>query len=203
MRGMLKDSAALALETVETPREFNIKVSAGLDNEDVSAWLTENAFYISGIENENILKTVKGILLDSIRAGSGIREVIKQIDVALSGYLMVPGVEETANAARIETIARTNIAKAFNEARAMQYTEMSDEIKAYQYSAIMDGRTSDICIALDKKIFKPSELEYYNPPNHHRCRSLIVPIFNDEEFDGYSDMPATDMENGSFLKLKK
>jgi len=205
MRDMLKDASALAIETVETPpkKEFNVNVSAGLDNEDVAAWLTENAFYISGIEKENILKSVKGILLDSIRNGSGIRDIIKQIDEALSGYSIVIGRTDIEQAARIETIARTNINKAFNEVRAMQYNEMAEYITAYQYSAILDGRTSDICLALDKKIFKPSELEYYNPPNHFRCRSLIVPIFNDEQFDGFSELPATEMQNGSFLTLKK
>lgn len=199
-RDMLKDSYQLAIETIEQPKEYNIKTPTGLNNDDVLEWLSENAFYVSDIEQIEILKRVKGILMDSIRAGNGVRDIVNQISASLSDY------DINLGASRIETIVRTNVSKAFNETRALQYKELSEHIKAYQYSAIMDGRTSDICIALDGKIFPASELDYFNPPNHFNCRSLVLPIFNyDEEAEltPETEMPATIQEKGDFLKLKK
>lgn len=204
-RDMMRDSYKNGSESAkeEIPKQFAIGTPTGLDNEDVIEWLEQSSFYMSGVEKEEILKKAKGILFESIRNGNGARETVRQLSDAFKGYNIQIGRTELESASRVETIVRTNVQRAFNEARAQQFNEIADDIRAYQYSAILDGRTSPLCERLDEKIFQPSELEYYNPPNHYRCRSLIVPIFNDEEIEGFSDMPATVQEKGSFLMLKK
>lgn len=70
-------------------------------------------------------------------------------------------------------------------------------IKKYQYYAIMDKRTSDICRDLDGEIFlyeDAQEGENY-PPMHPNCRSRAVPLMEDEEeFEREREIYIKDME---------
>ena len=193
---MNKESYMKGTESIEK-KEFAIFGPEALDDEDIAQWLSENAIYTETVEAQEILKKVKGTIMDGIREGAGSREMMTMVEDTLKGYDIV------LKSPRIETIVRTNVSKAYNESRKDQYVKLNDEIKAYQFSAIMDGRTSPVCTKLDQKIFKPSELSYYNPPIHYNCRSLIVPIFNDEELEGFSKMPDTVQEDGGFLQTKE
>jgi SPP1 gp7 family putative phage head morphogenesis protein len=174
-----------------------------LSNEDVVKWINESSIYTASTEAQEILKKVKGTLGGAIRSGASLNDTMKMIDKELKGY------DISLDANRIETIARTVTSSGFNEGRAQQYTSLGDAVQAYQFSAILDHypdgtwRTSEICRSLDKKIFRKSELSYYNPPLHFNCRSLVVAVFTDEEFDGYSKMPGTEQTKGSFLELSK
>ena len=101
---------------------------------------------------------------------------------------------------RLETQVRVNFNKVFNEGRMQEFRQGWDEIEAFQYSAIMDGRTTDLCASLDGKIFTKGDSGKFNPPNHFNCRSLLVPILTGETF-ALSDMPAVERETGGFLRL--
>ena len=59
------------------------------------------------------------------------------------------------------------------------YKELDVEMQ--EFVATLDHRTSDICQAMDGKVFKTSELEIgvNAPPLHGRCRSVLVPYFDD------------------------
>jgi SPP1 gp7 family putative phage head morphogenesis protein len=167
---------------------------ANLDAEEVATWMAEYAFYISSKDGQIILDTVRPILLDGIRNGSGIKTLTSQILAELEGF------DPKINPWRAANIARTTIAKAFNEARLQEWQEISEYIGAFQYSAIRDSRTSALCNALDGKIFKPDEAQYYNPPNHYQCRSVLIPIFIDQQYE-LSKMPATKQVDGDFMEL--
>ncbi len=198
IKDMLKDSYIFGRQEAKkeiNKKEFIIDNIAELTNEEVILWLREHAIYTATVEAAEILKKVKPIIFESIRNGAGIKETISMIDEVLKGYDII------LDANRIETIARTVIAKAFNEARGQEFQELGDEIVAYQFSAIIDGRESDICFALDGKIFPPNKFDYYNPPVLYNCRSLLVTILKDEPFPGFDEMPATERMNGGFLRL--
>jgi len=102
---------------------------------------------------------------------------------------------------RIETVVRTNYMDAYNAGRQAVFTDsdIKDEIPAYQYSAIMDGRTSDVCDGLDGNIYKSNNPIWSQiwPPLHFNCRSIVVPIFADE-FDGVESKPPTIMPEPGF-----
>lgn len=119
---------------------------------------------------------------------------------------------------RLETIARTTISTAYNEARRQEFQELQNagEIQAYQFSAIIDNRTTDICRELDQKIIPANDenLSLYTPPIHYSCRSLLLPIFIDEplsefspdganEFTDKNTPPPVEKGEGNFLKLVK
>lgn len=200
-KSMMVDAYGVGEQSASDTKTFAIvDPELVLSNEDVAEWLEQNSVYTASVEAEEILRKVKPILVDGIRSGAGVTEIMRMIDDA-----MMPWDISTAavgHGARLETIVRTVIGKSFNEARAQAFSEVSDEIVAYQYSAILDGRTSSLCRGLDKKVFKPSELSYYNPPNHYNCRSMVVPIFKDDYVEGTEvqfNMPPTEQEGGGFL----
>ncbi len=73
---------------------------------------------------------------------------------------------------------------AINTGRKSILEWYSDGIYAYQYSAILDSRTTDICKGLDWMVVKAwsSLFDEYSPPNHRNCRSIRVAIMEDEAF---------------------
>lgn len=71
-----------------------------------------------------------------------------------------------------------------NLGRATIFERYPEEVSAMQYSAIIDDRTTDMCLALDGRVVKPGSAEFYqySPPRHYNCRSIWVEILRDEEF---------------------
>lgn len=55
------------------------------------------------------------------------------------------------------------------------------DVDRQKFLATLDNRTSDICRSMDGKIFKSSEVQVgvNAPPLHCRCRSVMVPYFED------------------------
>ena len=198
-KSMAKESAVFGKQSVPQPtKNFAINdIPPELNNEDIVKWFD---VFIKDIilttEGDYILNHVKPIVMDGIEDGLSVKDMAKQSREALKGYT-------SATPHRIETSVRTLSSKAFNEGRDREFRELSDFIQGFQFSAIMDGRTSDICTQLDEKVFPPDEADYYKPPLHFNCRSLLVPVFIDEEMGEFDKMPATEAEPGGFKKLVK
>jgi len=70
-----------------------------------------------------------------------------------------------------ERLIRTETNHFNNEVDAMAYEEMG--VDEYVFVATLDSRTSEMCQAMDNKVFKYSEREegYNYPPLHPNCRS--------------------------------
>ena len=75
---------------------------------------------------------------------------------------------------QLQTIVRTSINQAQNQASQAVYAANSKVAPKYEYVATLDSRTSPICQRLDGKKFE------YNkgptPPQHFNCRSTTVPV---------------------------
>jgi SPP1 gp7 family putative phage head morphogenesis protein len=222
IKSMIKDSAKLGKATAQAEikehkhgddttsdklmdrKDFVVDAKPELNNDEVAEWFKEHAFYVTDMEAGFILGKVKPIIADSIRNGTSTKETIKLIDVAMRGYDVALG------AARVENIIRTTTSKAFNESRMQTFGTVADEIQGYFYSIILDSRTSNICKSLDSNkvgIYKPNELPDINPPNHFQCRSLVIPVFNDEEVDKFADVGSISVEkvdsSDFFKEVKK
>lgn len=195
IRDLLKESMSTGYGSVQ--KNYIVDSPGVLNDDDIAEWLDQHAGYVTDVESDFILNKVKVSLSEGIRAGDSVRDIMATLDGVLRGY------DINLDSNRIEQLVRTNLNAGYNEGRAQQFNEMSTEIQAMQYSAILDGRTSPICTELDKKVFKLTELSYYNPPNHFYCRSVLVPILNDEELI-LNPPPATQRDQttgGSFLRL--
>lgn len=60
-------------------------------------------------------------------------------------------------------------------------------VTAYRFVAEMDDRTSEICQALNGSIISINDpdIENYQPPLHHNCRSVLAPIFGPADITGF------------------
>lgn len=83
--------------------------------------------------------------------------------------------------ANIRTLAITG---AINMWRWDVYERYPEKFESFQYSAILDDKTTKICMSLDGRVVKAWSPEYYKyaPPRHHNCRSIWVGIYKDEAF---------------------
>jgi SPP1 gp7 family putative phage head morphogenesis protein len=77
-----------------------------------------------------------------------------------------------------ETMVRTAVNHTANAARQVIFEENEDLIAGVRYVAILDGRTTAICRALDGNIYPIDKGP--RPPQHPNCRSTTVEILKDE-----------------------
>ena len=70
---------------------------------------------------------------------------------------------------------RTEINYVSNQATLHLYDDLG--VKYYEYVAVIDKRTSDVCLEMDGKVFevKDSEVGVNTPPLHPNCRSTTIP----------------------------
>lgn len=128
----------------------------------------EIIFFIGDVE-QTWIKNVRVHALEAIRDGLPFSAVELYIREELSKKAKVS----------IERWARTKSTEVFNRGRK-EFFESSDVLSGYEYSAVMDGRTTVVCAGLHGKRFvKGTEP---NPPLHYNCRSLLIPITRFEKF---------------------
>ena len=154
--------------------------------EEALRYLEAKAIEVADITNSRVLGNVKLALLNGIKQGQSVEEVIEALDIAFDGYT-------DANPAKLETIVRTNFTDAFNQGRLVQSRQAEDDgvtLTGYMYSAILDDRTTEVCRYLDRKIFKSDDpdVDRLTPPRHFNCRSVLVTL-----------TPATGTVGGSFI----
>lgn len=152
------------------------------------------AFRITGNITEEMVKMVEQEIINGARYDKGWGEIEKAIysKAATKGLLSV---EEARDAlgealevknpdARLRTIVRTSTFDAINNARDAYFTDpqLGGFVQAYEYSAILDGRTTDICRHLDEDQAGNHSVDWYRrnsgfkPPNHFNCRSLLIAV---------------------------
>lgn len=155
---------------------------------------SQKGFVIAGIERDYILKNVKIILFDAIKLGSSVKDTINKIEETLSSYFETGEIvdDELKTASRLETVIRTNISEAVNEARKTTFLdpEVKEFVPALQYSAIMDDRVTPSHAAMDGRIYKSTDpiWDIWTPPNRYNCRCLLIAVLAVDEYE-ISDYP--------------
>lgn len=189
-------------------KKILIDLATGFD----ISFFQNRAFTIAGIVRDDVMNDAKQILLNGIKrqdqAGA-----VKSLKDMFNKYLD-QGIEideELLSPHRLNTIVRTNITEAINEGRAAMMTDpdVGDFVQFFQYTAIMDERTTDYCRCMDGKIFRIEDLDQIKPPAHFNCRSFTVPITQFEIQDLKKDgrgvevsSPCSDRMSG-FSDLKR
>ncbi len=148
------------------------------------AFLSKKMFMVAGILKESILKDTRLLLLDAIKTGESPEETASKLGKMFEKYIGTGDIAkktadgyEIGSPYHIETIIRTNVTEAFNNARLAKMFEHPDLIAGVEYSAIRDTRTTAQCKKLDGKVFRldDPDIQRLTPPNHLSCRSLWVP----------------------------
>jgi SPP1 gp7 family putative phage head morphogenesis protein len=161
-------------------------------------WVSANADFATDTLYSDLTKKAQTQALSSIDDGRSDDEIIYDTTAAVDDFIEKDAVLG----------AGIIINKAFNAGRYAAFDDMSDEIQGFQYSALLDDATCDLCEALDGKTFAADDpdSDEYNPPLHAQCRCIIVPItINDpkpKEWDGL-DTAVDDSDDPAKLKKLK
>jgi SPP1 gp7 family putative phage head morphogenesis protein len=148
---------------------------------------TEASLFVDDL-SENVRKGAKVRVLSAIKDGK-----------PLSSIFDVLNEEELDNAeVSIERFARTKFTEIMNRGR-LAFFEDSGVVAAYQYSAILDDRTTEICEGLHGKVFASGEQPI--PPLHFNCRSLLIPITRFEDWE--ADTKVGNQPIGKFIEENK
>ncbi|MCK4640337.1 MAG: DUF935 family protein, partial [Candidatus Marinimicrobia bacterium] len=127
--------------------------------------------------------TIQNKLFDSLEAALVEGIALDEFSESVKEVVMSPN--------HAEIIFRTNVQTAYNNghAEAIYDQRLAGAIPAFQYSAIIDDRTTPICEERDGMVYGRDVMADWDviPPCHFRCRSTIIPIFADE----YSGFPAS------------
>lgn len=153
-------------------------VEEDINPSDFEKIIRAESFKLVGDITSDILKRTENQILKGMKDGlsSG----------AISKLVMDDIKDHTEN--HIKTTVRTKTTEVFNAARKTFFDNdpiAKQIVVAYQYSAILDTRTSEVCRSLDEKVFNVEKdadfLARITPPLHFNCRSVLVPITKFEE----------------------
>lgn len=204
------ESAQREVAKARQPAEFRVNTLRGA----AADYLEANGFRMAANMSDAARSIIQQELLASVKSGADVSATAAQIyarmverglvtlrdvDAETGSTTLMDGIAarlgkgvETANVAHyLETLVRTNTFEALNEARFASFTDPALEgfVEGFEYSAILDDRTTEICAALDGMQMRADDEEWnsYRPPNHYNCRSILIPITQADGWDGVSD----------------
>lgn len=154
---------------------------AALDAFANRSWL------IKGVIDDTLRAAVQYELFEHLKGGRTIGETVDNIKQLFEPYvgnpeMIAPGNENLADAYRIRNIIRTETTWAYNQGRLAVGDAAGDYIIGYQYSAVMDERTTETCQTADGLILRkdaPTTIKL-TPPLHFNCRSILVFVTVDD-----------------------
>jgi len=76
-----------------------------------------------------------------------------------------------------ERIARTEVVRLWNVGSFQRMEQEDEDLIGYEYSVVMDNRTSHFCAPLHGKKVRRDELVYV-PPLHPHCRTILEPVYS-------------------------
>lgn len=104
-----------------------------------------------------------------------IGDMIRRVRGRRAGRGFTGGVLQTTTR-DAETIVRTGVNYIASRSHLETYQQNADVVTKVEYTATLDSRTSDICISLDGRQWEPDDPDIRIPPQHPRCRSVLLPV---------------------------
>jgi SPP1 gp7 family putative phage head morphogenesis protein len=182
---MLRDAFDLGRDTSAVlfkPKEYAAGDISRFPEEGLR-YFKERGLYISGILSKDLTADAQAVLLQSMQIGAPVNETVAKLQKLfdpLVGKDWDIADWEQSKPHRLATIVRTNTTDAYNHGvlTEMRSSEYDGMVKAFEYMAILDSRTTPICRHLDGKVFRRDDkrLDRLVPPNHYNCRSIIEPV---------------------------
>ena len=156
---------------VQAIRELNKQEFASpIPADEFLDFLDKETFRFIGEWEYRVTSKAKTALVNAIKDGKPLSEVISIMD----------NEGRKLSDESLERYARTKSTEVFNKGRK-EFFEESGVVSAYQYSAILDNVTSEICSGLHGTIFEKGTEP--TPPMHFNCRSVLIPITKYESYD--------------------
>ena len=157
--------------------------------EDYESIIKAESFKLTGDIVKDVLKRTENRIFSGVKSGLGENAIATAIR---------DEIEERVSDHLLRTITRTKTTEFFNAARKSYFDTdplASQLVVGYQWSAILDDRTSEVCLYLDGKKFSKDDsdgIARMGPPAHFNCRSVLVPItkFEIESENDWDNMPS-------------
>jgi SPP1 gp7 family putative phage head morphogenesis protein len=177
----------------------------GIKKEDIDKVLASVSFNITGDITKDMEDTARTILNNGIVQNQSFDEIVDNVERALAPLLGKATTTATGKVeldpterSRVNTIARTNLTTIFNQSFLSVYTdpELEGFVEAFQYSSILDSRTTEFCESYDN-FTRPVDDEIWatiTPPNHFNCRARIVPVTAVDEWNSTKKLPTVDKQ---------
>jgi SPP1 gp7 family putative phage head morphogenesis protein len=148
---------------------------------DALNFILQKAIRIVSTVNSDALTAVRDSLLSSLKFGETPREAEGRLSEAVTPFVSAGVVDEAQRIpSRLEVIVRTETTNAYNMGRIIAARSPAADkiIQGFEYSAILDSRTTAVCRKLDGRFIAKGDpdLARLSPPNHFNCRSLLVPV---------------------------
>jgi SPP1 gp7 family putative phage head morphogenesis protein len=152
-------------------------------------WLGDGKTYSDRIWNhkDNLVRALETQMVQGFILGQNPKVIAKNLVGLGLQDKTTPLKTQYKNAVRL---ARTEHSYITNSATFDAYKETSF-IHSYQYLAILDNKTSELCISFDNQIIplKEKVLGVNYPPLHPNCRSTTIPYFEPDEIDEMFNHP--------------
>lgn len=169
-RSVVKKRYANAFEPTEALQAFENR-----------AWL------IKDVVDGNLQAQVRYELFEHIKGGRTLNETIDNIRRIFEPWVgdpskIEPDSENILQAYRLENIVRTETTWAYNQGRVAVGDAAGDYLLGYQFSAILDDRTTETCRKANGLIFRkedPNAIKLI-PPLHWQCRSTLIYVTTDD-----------------------
>lgn len=135
------------------------------------------AFFVSHVAEIDVVSQAWAGIEKALEKGQTLEEFRKEVkpklEAAWAGSVANP-------AARVENIYRTNVQSAYAAGRYEQMTApaVAKSRPYWEFSAVMDGRTSPVCAALDGTVLPADDpfWETRHEPLHYQCRSTKIAL---------------------------
>lgn len=151
------------------------------------------AFTIAGGVSEALLSQAKNEIRKGIIRGAAYSVIESAINDVFEPYYLTEIDPVVGTSARLHNIVRTNMSEAYNTGRMNLYKDPEVEgfVRAFEYSSVLDDRTTDFCRQWHAKVLKKDDPRWSQmlPPNHYQCRSVLIPIVQGEEFEETKSAP--------------
>jgi len=193
---IIKANSKVALRI---PSANDIKIALSLSSLSVQVGTMTMADALSNFA-QGQTRAIQRIISDSILFGDTIRDIVKQVDALQNGRPIH----------QVRALTRTLANHASAQTKRKFMDDNKDAFDGEEWTAVLDGRTTDICAGLDGTIYPVGQGRY--PPAHWNCRSLRVPVLSSEfnavtnktkrkDFDGWLKEQDKDFQDEYFSQF--
>ncbi len=136
----------------------DVNISFDLTPQQVVDYLRTKSFWISGVENDEVLKAIQKRITEAVNDGKTYQQFLDETELY---FAELPTV-------RPQTVFRTNLYSAYSIAQLEQVDQMRDRFPMWRYIAILDSATRPDHAALNGEVFPAGQGPY--PPIDYNCR---------------------------------
>jgi SPP1 gp7 family putative phage head morphogenesis protein len=175
------------------------QIGTGFEPTEALEFFQTRGLIVKGLIDSNLSNQAKNILAQHLRGGRTAIETIGDLRRLFEPYVGdptkivpsgpgTPTEEKILEAFRLENILRTETTTALTEGRLAMGDATEGYVIGYEYSAIMDQRTTKICQEADGLVIRADDprLRRLEPPTHFQCRSTLVYVTQDDVPVNYS-----------------